>query len=147
MSYCTPCRYIIVIDTDEVIVPRTTSNYSSLMRQINAQRNISGVSAFTFVFLNIYFLLDFEPDPTRPYYLRTIRYRHRVRPKSWGYAPKSIVDPRQCSVLFNHFCTRYLTRPTSPRYVLLLDGRNISAPCAEKSFAFERTVQNAIFLH
>jgi len=107
------CRYIIVIDTDEVIVPRTTGNYSSLMKELDRQRDIPGVTGFTYVFLNIYFLLDFEQDLTKPYYLRTMRYRYRVRPKSWGYAPKSIVDPRQCSVLFNHFCTRYLIRPAS----------------------------------
>ena len=104
-----------MIDTDEVIVPRTTSNYSSLMHQLDLQRNVPGVAGFTYVFLNVYFLLDFDEDVAKPYYLRTMRYRHRVRPKSWGYAPKSIVDPRHCAVLFNHFCTRYLTRPASAR--------------------------------
>ena len=107
------CRYIIVIDTDEVIVPRTTSNYSSLMKQLDVQRNVPGVAGFTYVFLNIYFLLDFDQDASKPYYLRTMRFRHRVRPKSYGYAPKSIVNPRQCSVLFNHYCTQYLVRPAS----------------------------------
>ena len=96
-------------------MPRTAANYSSLMKQLDLQRNIPGVAGFTYVFLNIYFLLDFDQDTTKPYYLRTMRYRYRVRPKSWGYAPKSIVDPRQCSVLFNHFCTRYLVRPASPK--------------------------------
>jgi len=109
------CSYIIVIDTDEVIIPRSTSNYSSLMKELDRQRNVPGVAGFTYVFLNIYFLLDFEQDLTKPYYLRSIRYRYRVRPKSWGYAPKSIVDPRHCSVLFNHFCTRYLIRPASSK--------------------------------
>jgi len=104
-----------VIDTDEVIVPRTTSNYSSLMKELDQQRNISGVAGFNYVFLNIYFLLDFEQDLTKPYYLRTMRYRYRAKPKTWGYAPKSIVDPRQCSVLFNHFCARYLVTPVSPK--------------------------------
>ena len=107
------CRYIIVIDTDEVIVPRTAENYSALMTVLDRQRNVPGVAGFTYVFLNVYFLLDFEQDTTRPYYLRTMRYRYRVRPKSYGYAPKSIVDPRQCSVLFNHYCARYLVRPAS----------------------------------
>jgi len=104
-----------VIDTDEVIVPRTTANYSSLMKELDQQRNVSGVAGFNYVFLNIYFLLDFEQDLTKPYYLRTMRYRYRAKPKTWGYAPKSIVDPRQCSVLFNHFCARYLVTPVNPK--------------------------------
>jgi Glycosyltransferase family 92 len=105
------CRFMIVIDTDEIIVPRTASNYSELIAELDRQRNVPGTSAFTYVFLNIYFLLDFPPDASRPKYLRTMQYRHRVLPKSYGYAPKSIVDPRQCSVSFNHYCARYLERP------------------------------------
>lgn len=106
---------MIVIDTDEVIIPRNISNYSLLIQELDRQRDVPGVPAFSYVFLNIYYLLDFEPDTSRPSYLRTIRHRQRVRPKSWGYAPKSIVDPRQCSVLFNHYCARYLVRPTSKK--------------------------------
>lgn len=111
-------RYMIVIDTDEIIVPRTTSNYTSLIAELDRQRKAPGVPAYTYIFLNIYFLLDFGPDKTRPDYLRTMQHRHRVRPKSYGYAPKSIVDPRQCSVLFNHYCGRYLIRPANNKLKL-----------------------------
>lgn len=109
---------MIVIDTDEIIVPRTTSNYSALIAELDRQRNVPGTPAYTYVFLNIYFLLDFPPDTTHPNHLRTMQYLSRVRPKSYGYAPKSIVDPRQCSVLFNHYCARYLVRPKKPQMKL-----------------------------
>ena len=106
---------MIVIDTDEIIVPRTTSNYSELIAELDVLRNVTGVPGFQYVFLNIYFFLHLEQDTTKPDYLRTIRLRHRAPPRSYGYAPKSIVDPRQCSVSFNHYCARYLVRAPNPK--------------------------------
>jgi hypothetical protein len=67
--------------------------------------------ALSYTFLNTYFLLDFQQDTTRPYYMRTMRFRHRVAPKDHDKSLKSIVDPRYCATVSNDYCHTFLPLP------------------------------------
>jgi len=75
-------RYIVVIDFDEVIVPRSDDDYSSLVRRINNENNVTAghPPPHAYMFHNTYFFRDLTPDTLQPAHLRTLRYRRSAPP-------------------------------------------------------------------
>lgn len=104
-------RYIVVIDFDEVIVPRLHQNYTELLKTIDHQVRLSESSP-SYTFRNAYFFLEFPVDETQPRYLKTLRRRYRAPPSGYLFTPKSFVDPRTCLSVFNHYCWKRFTMPT-----------------------------------
>ena len=72
-------RYAVVIDFDEVIVPRFHDDYTQMVAHINRKFRLKD-RAYTYTFSNTYFFLSFQPDAQQPPYLRTMRLRRRVPP-------------------------------------------------------------------
>ena len=104
-------KYLIVIDVDEFLVPRTTSNFTGLFAAIDAKEGLKE-QWYSYTFRNTYFFAHFPEDTSQPSYLRTLRFRHRIEPSPFLYAGKSAVDPRRCLSVFNHYC--YIRFPNTP---------------------------------
>jgi Glycosyltransferase family 92 len=76
-------RYIIVIDFDEVIVPRLHSNLSEMVRY--SKQKFSRATVHALSFRNTYFFKEFNSDSKQSAnLLRTVRYQHRVPPSPNG---------------------------------------------------------------
>ncbi len=104
-------RFIVVIDFDEFLVPRNHSGLSDLIAHINSQEGLTQ-DWYSYTFRNAFFFNHFEQDTKQPEFLRTLRFRNRAPPSPYLYAPKSIVDPRRCFSVFNHYC--WLRFPDTP---------------------------------
>lgn len=96
-------RFIVVVDFDEIIVPRNHSSYQDLIADLDASLSRTQ-SHHTYSFRNSYFFLFFPADDSQPPLLRTARLRHRTPPSGFLFSPKSFVDPRKCLSVFNHYC-------------------------------------------
>jgi len=72
-------RYAVVIDFDEVVVPRFHDDYEQMLAHIDRKYRLRD-RAYTYTFSNTYFFLSFQPDVDQPPYLRTMRLRQRVPP-------------------------------------------------------------------
>lgn len=99
-------KYMVVIDVDELIVPRRHTTLSELVMHLNV---FSPSPAY--MFRNAYFFLELpsavlENKKDIGTKLTTIVKLHRLKPSKTGYAMKSIVDPRLCIVMQNHYCVK-----------------------------------------
>jgi len=72
-------RYAVVIDFDEVIVPRFHDDYTQMVAHINRKFRLKD-RPYTYTFLNTYFFLSFQQDTQQPSYMRSFRFRRRVPP-------------------------------------------------------------------
>ena len=96
-------RFIVIVDIDEIIVPRNHSSYQDLIADLDASLSRTQ-SHHTYAFRNSYFFLFYPADDSQPPFLRTARLRHRAPPNGFLFSSKSFVDPRQCLSVFNHYC-------------------------------------------
>ena len=106
-------RYMIVVDLDEIIVPRLHENYSSMLRAIDVMEGHSSPWR-SYSFRNALFYKHFRQDTSQPWYLRTMRYQNRIKPSGFLNAPKSFIDPRTCLSVFNHYCYNCFDYPNGP---------------------------------
>ena len=91
---------IIVIDFDEVIIPRHSLHYSDLFIQLN--KNYTKMQQF--VFLNAFFYLEF-PQNNSESNLDLISLTHPARqPKQGLRSVKTIINPLMCIKMHNHVC-------------------------------------------
>ena len=91
---------ILVIDFDEVIIPRHVSNYKDLLTQLG----INYPETQQFVFLNGFFYLEFPPnnsDSNRG----LISLTHPARDPTGNMdSVKTIINPLTCIKMHNHYC-------------------------------------------
>ena len=101
-------EYAVVVDFDEIIVPRLDDNYHALINRLSTasltNAGNSSMPAVDFEFRNAYFFFEFGPFSNQ-INLFSARYLHRLQPSAIGYSPKSIINPRWCVVMQNHYCT------------------------------------------
>ena len=76
-------RFIVVVDFDEIIVPRIRSNYADMIQYIDRSEN-RPTSHHTYSFMNTYFFKYFPEDESQPKVLSTLRFRHRLRLRNIG---------------------------------------------------------------
>ena len=100
---------IIVIDLDELIVPRGNASLADMIVAIETTQP-ERHPARTYVFRNAYFFFDWPPDATQPARLATLRHRTRTPPSGEGMSVKSIVDPQACAAMHNHYCWAFTPR-------------------------------------
>lgn len=100
---------ILVIDLDELIVPRAHDNLTDMLLAIETAQP-ERHPARTYAFRNTYFFFDWPPDLTQPSRLATLRYRTRAPPSIDGTSTKSIVDPQACWAMHNHYCWAFTAR-------------------------------------
>jgi len=96
-------RFIVIVDFDEIIVPRINSNYLDMLLYIDRSQN-RPQSHHTYSFRNAYFFKYFPEDEVQPKALKTLRLRYRAQISDYLFGTKSFVDPRQCLSVFNHYC-------------------------------------------
>ena len=96
-------KYIILQDFDEVILPRDNETYLTMLSRIDQEYDLQ-YPPHTYTFRNSYFWSDYPPDKTKDENLAFLRYRYHAPPSPKMFKPKSIVDPRQCRSVFNHYC-------------------------------------------
>ena len=113
-------RRLVVTDIDEMIVPRMHDNYTAMLTAIDALqtaekmrslsylgiKNISGfiIPTNSYMFNNVYFFSDLNATSRAPWFLATQQYVRHVNPSPKGYSAKSILNPRSCVALQNHYC-------------------------------------------
>ena len=102
LRYMYRYRYIVVVDFDEVIMPRKATNYHDMLTHINKEHRLKE-DLPVYSFSNTYFLFDFSPDEAEQEHMTYLRYRNRAQPGAIGLG-KSFVDPRRCLSVFNHYC-------------------------------------------
>ncbi|KAK2176522.1 hypothetical protein NP493_660g05042 [Ridgeia piscesae] len=100
---------ILVIDLDELIVPRAHDNLTLMLAAIETAQT-ERHPARTYAFRNAYFFFDWTPDLAQPGRLATLRYRMRAPPSVEGTSAKCIVDPQACWAMHNHYCWAYTAR-------------------------------------
>ena len=107
-------KYIIVIDFDEIIVPREHTNYHDMLAHIDKVERLSE-PWLSYTFRNVYYFLDIGPTATQPEYSTVLRYQKRQsQPSAYLYAPKSFIDPRRCLSVFNHYCWKRFKNSYTP---------------------------------
>ncbi len=94
---------IIVVDLDEIIVPRQHANYQIMLDAID-EEHIQQHPYQSYMFTNVYFFLDFPAEQTSMPFLTICNFFKRIKPSKYGYSIKSITDPQVCIALQNHLC-------------------------------------------
>ena len=99
-------RWAIVVDIDELIVPTTTPNYPTMIQKINEHHKLKE-DFMSYTFRNAYFWTDcgnekVKSDVDKHSFI--MRLKRREPPSKEMFAPKSIIDPRKCLSVFNHYC-------------------------------------------
>ena len=95
-------KHLIVIDFDEVIVPRMHSDYRGLVKALDRVHRLND-TYYSYAFRNAFFLLDFAEAKSASR-LQLARRLARAPTSKFLYSAKSFVNPRHCLSVFNHFC-------------------------------------------
>ena len=99
---------ILVIDVDEIILPKDVYNLSQLLSEIDKNQVLSTHPARSYTFRNDYFFYDIpQQDNTMPIYIKMLTHRWRLPPSNQGYSAKSIISPLACTHMHNHYCWGY----------------------------------------
>ena len=108
-------KYIIIVDFDEVIVPRLDENYHDMLARIDKDYKLDE-PWLSYTFRNLYFFKDLAPQ-SAPSYSKMLRYRKRSKTpnKPMINGPKSFIDPRRCWCVSNHYCTIRFKNSFTPK--------------------------------
>lgn len=112
LRYMYTYRYIFFIDFDELILPQTASNYTQLLKDMNKHHNLKE-NYLSYTFRNAYHFLELKGDPGEKEYMKFFKYNLRAPPSNYLFAPKSMIDPRRCLSVFNHYC--YIRFPSTSK--------------------------------
>ena len=99
-------RWAMVTDIDELIVPTTALNYPTMIQKINEHHKLKE-DFMSYTFRNAYFWTDCSNEKVNDdvdKHSFIMRLKRREPPSKEWYQPKSIIDPRKCLVVFNHYC-------------------------------------------
>ncbi len=96
-------KWILFIDFDELIVPRGHKNLRDLLISIDREEKLK-YSPSSYTFRNVYFWAGCGTSARKPDKAYALKYLLREQPNKFLYAAKSIIDPRRCISVFNHYC-------------------------------------------
>ncbi len=115
-------RWTIIIDFDELIVPRKHSNYKDMVGHIIAKEKLKNNPPPSLTFRNAYFWTGCGTQKDKPKESIFLRYLKREEPSAYLYASKSILDPRRCISAFNHYCYhRFPMRQKDEKWTIDVD--------------------------
>ncbi len=97
-------RWTVVIDFDEIIVPRMHDNYSAMVDHILAKAKLTKIPPPALTFRNAYFWTGCGSQQKSPDGSVMLRHLVREPPNKFLYAAKSFIDPTRCTSVFNHYC-------------------------------------------
>ncbi|XP_049869352.1 uncharacterized protein LOC126369102 [Pectinophora gossypiella] len=96
--------WLLIIDTDEVVMPRQEDNLTALLNSLNKNYSAPDIRIGAFMFRNVYFYLGLQDDPESPVPLLTSRKTRRMlKPTPLPERAKYIVRPG------NHLIWRNVT--------------------------------------
>ncbi len=96
---------ILVLDYDELIVPRLHNKLSKMIAAID-RHYPTDHPARNYIFRNTVFPSEFSPDQNISSKLVTLRYRTSLQPELFKVRTKSIIDPMSCTNMHQHYCMR-----------------------------------------
>ena len=107
-------KYVLIIDFDEIIVPKFHSNYTDLLQWIDEENDSVNHKAYTF--RNTYFWVGCKATMKRISSYISM-FTQREDPSYYGLSAKTFLDPTKCLSAFNHMClTEFLSlKNVSPR--------------------------------
>ncbi len=100
-------KYMMVIDTDELILPRTVPTLPKMLSLVS--REYPDVVDFHFMHGRFVMQICFgsKPDYDKPVFSWFLRYRYRTKFRAnKSFHLKSIFIPEYCLQSFNHYCAR-----------------------------------------
>ena len=110
-------KWAVVIDVDEVIMPRQDHNLSAMIARISHANHLD--DAFrSYTFRNTYFWVQCETSPKEPRGAYILRNRKREEPNGPMSVPKSIINPRRCLCVHNHHCYHQFNMPRGEKWTL-----------------------------
>ena len=113
-------KYIISIDFDEFIIPRTTLYLHDMLNKARKYHKIKEDHPI-YTFHNSYFHTNFKKSGKSTMNLRSLDYVKSLKPNPVPDFVKSIVDPRKCLSLFNHYCWVQFPEYSQHRYYAIND--------------------------
>ena len=94
-------RYVLIIDFDEIIVPKFHSNYKEMLQSIDEDYHCTKHKAYSF--RNTFFWVGCRATVNKvTSYIST--FTRRESPSQYGMSAKSFLDPTKCLSAFNHVC-------------------------------------------
>lgn len=97
-------KYIVVIDLDEVIVPRQDMrNYASLVESSNVYGWRTQPIA-SYLVQQVFFYINIDGNVDQPEHLVSLRHTIRIGNGSDQSNPKQITNPRLCIHAYIHYC-------------------------------------------
>ena len=96
-------RYMIVVDLDEIIIPKLDKNYHDLLKHIDVVHKLDK-PWISYTFRNAYFFKEFPLNATTSPNSMVLSQLYRAHVSARWSGVKSFVDPRHCESVFNHYC-------------------------------------------
>ena len=102
--------YVIVLDFDDVIVPRAApyASYKNVIESSLVYGQAAGNIA-SYLVRDVLFYLDLEETRSMPHYLATLRHVVRLGNGQQLTNPKQITNPRLCVHVYIHYCDQVFT--------------------------------------
>ena len=112
-------QYLVIIDLDELIVPRIHSTYQDMMHYVR-QTSPQHENYASLAFVPAGFYLDQPPDLNQPAFFKTLRYRQRtIHSDLESHISKSFTQPSLCLLSDPHKCK-------SPAYMPFCVSANLA---------------------
>jgi len=142
-------RFAVVIDFDEVIVPRFHDDYSQLVRHVDAQHR---ALPHTYTFHNAYFFVDLSPDVQQSAHMRTARFLRRHPPSPINV--NQVCLPVSCCIcgsprcyVFHFYCVYFIILLFHVRKIYSWNSLSQSFRDASPTLEqFQRRLNTSLFL-
>ncbi len=112
---------IIVVDFDEIIVPRQHASYQLMLDAIDDKQPQQHPYK-SYMFTNVYLFLDIATEETDMPFLTISQNFKRIKLSKYGYSVKSITDPQVCLVLQNHLCWHVFPKYNTSDWLMLVNS-------------------------
>lgn len=97
-------KAVAVFDLDEVILPRANDTYEELVTFLRELAFANNIPQAHFLFHNVYYYMNIKVVRPSTWTSTFTRYLHHVKPSPAFHHVKSIIDPKACFAMHNHFC-------------------------------------------
>ncbi|CAH1801945.1 unnamed protein product [Owenia fusiformis] len=98
------CEFMVINDPDEIIVPRRDPDYTTMLKNIDRNHNISEGYKTSYLFQNAFFYTHLPQNETEPSYVKSLRHQARMEVGYPDDSVKSFLRPSSCIGYQVHFC-------------------------------------------
>ena len=98
-------KYAVIIDFDEIIVPKMTETYREMLDYIDVKHRLRGRHK-SYTFRNTYFWVGCPESGDKINENKTYMFKYTAgeKPSQYGHSSKSFISPLTCLSAFNHMC-------------------------------------------